>query len=151
MKKEEYIKKYGKVAYKKWLQKGRDWRWMHPEKKRESDQVWRSNNPEKVEAIYHEQSRKGGKHYERQCKYFSTGLPHERQSIRKRDGQCYRPYKKIIAPDSQLHHEWVVNTANYRGVALVEKYQHQHGYIDVIQILEGEITLLTEAEIQGAN
>lgn len=38
-------------------------------------------------------------------------------------------------------------TAKYTDVALVESNPHQYGYIDVIQILEGKITLLTEKEI----
>ena len=32
---------------------------------------------------------------------------------------------------------------------VVEKDQHIHGFIDVIQILEGEITLFTEEEIKN--
>ena len=43
----------------------------------------------------------------------------------------------------------IPGTADYRGAALVEPIQHQYGIIDPIVILEGEITLLTEAEIRG--
>jgi hypothetical protein len=61
----------------------------------------------------------------------------------------YKPYKDSIAPDSQIHHEWVPETAEYRGVALVEAEQHMHGFVDVIEILAGKITLLTEEEIKN--
>ena len=77
------------------------------------------------------------------------GWDKKKDLIRGRHRRYYTPYKQIIAPESQLHHEWIPMTAEYRGVALVEANQHLHGYIDVIQILEGEIMLLTEAEIRG--
>lgn len=77
------------------------------------------------------------------------GIPHEKELVRQKHGNLYRPYKKIIAPESQLHHQWVPGTAEYTGVALVEAKPHQYGYIDVIQILEGEITLLTEEAIRN--
>ena len=134
MKKEERIEKYGEEAYKKLEQQSWDWGKNHPKERREAN---------------HESNRKGGKYYEKKLKYFSTGLPRERNIVRQRHGHLYRPYKKIIAPDSQVHHEWIPETANYRGVALVEKEQHQYGYINVIQILEGGITLLTEEEIKN--
>jgi hypothetical protein len=40
-------------------------------------------------------------------------------------------------------------TAEHRGVALVEADQHMRGFVDVIEILEGEIRLPTEAEVRG--
>ena len=133
MEKEEYIKRYGKAAY---------------EKMQQQCQEWKRDHPEKVKASGKEQCRKGGKHYKQFIKHRSIGIPHERGLVRMKHGHLYRPYKKIIAPDSVLHHQWQVGTANYDGVALVEKQQHQHGYIDVVQILEGEITLFTEAEVR---
>ena len=63
-------------------------------------------------------------------------------------GNLWRKYKNIIAPESQIHHEWIPGTANYRGVALVEADQHMHGIVDVIEILEGKITLLTEDKVK---
>ena len=77
------------------------------------------------------------------------GIPHEKELIRQKHSRKWTLYKKIIAPESQQHHQWLPGTADYIGVALVEKDQHMHGYIDVIQILEGEITLFTEEEIRG--
>lgn len=162
MKKEEFVRKYGEAVYKKKLQQKRDWfllhheeenaktrEWneKHPEEAKQSKQLWRSNHPDKVKKSHQERSRKGGKYYGEKREYERTGIQGERNVIRSKHGKKYRPYKKITAPGSQLHHQWVPGTADYRGVALVEADQHMHGFIDVIQILEGEITLLTEAEI----
>lgn len=147
MMKEEYIEKYGEAAYEKQREQTRGWHKKHPEKGRESSQLWRGTHKE--EAKEYQKTCKGTKRYEQHCKYRSTGIPHKKDLVRSKHRRCYTPYKQIIAPDSRLHHEWLPETASYRGVALVEKDQHQHGYIDVIQILEGEITLLTEAEIKG--
>lgn len=147
MKKEEFIKRYGNDVWSQNLRRERERARAHKEERRGSNQLWRLNNPNKAKARDNEHNRKGGKYYEQRLKYQSTGTPHERNIVRQRHGYYYRPYKQIIAPESVLHHEWIPETANYRGVALVEKDQHQYGFIDVIQILEGEITLLTEEEI----
>ena len=40
-------------------------------------------------------------------------------------------------------------TARYMGIALVEKNAHRHGIVNVIEILEGQLTLLTEEETGG--
>jgi hypothetical protein len=162
MKKEEFIKRYGTEAYEKELQRARvwweahpgencqssrEWRETHLEEAREKDRLRRLNHPEKVKATNHETSRKGGRYYEKRRTYDMKGIPHERNLVRGKHNRRWRPYKQIIAPESQIHHEWIPDSADFRGVALVEKYQHQHGIIDAIQILEGKITLLTEAEI----
>lgn len=162
MKKKECIRKYGIAAYKKKLQQGRDWYAKHSEEFRERNRLWRENNqdvvkagkanwakshPEEVKAKSQQQCRKGGKHYEKTRQYKMTGIQHEKELVRGKHNRLWATFKKIIAPESQFHHQWAPGTANYTGVALVEKDQHQHGYIDVIQILEGEITLLTEVEI----
>lgn len=88
--------------------------------------------------------RKGSIYYERTRAYHMTGIQHERDKIRARHRHKWGKYKRIIAPNSQLHHAWHHDSVEYDGVALVEKDAHQHGIIDVIQILEGEITLLSE-------
>jgi hypothetical protein len=131
--KEEYIEKYGEEAYEKQLEQKRQ---------------WREANPEKAEEHNHETSRKGGKYYEKRLEYAHTGLQGERNKIRTTHANKWRPYKKIIAPDSQIHHEWIFETADFRGVALVEADQHMHGIIKVIQILKGVITVFTEKEIR---
>jgi hypothetical protein len=77
-----------------------------------------------------------------------TGLQGARNKIRGRHSHEYKPYKAIIAPESQLHHEWLPDSPEYRGLALVEADPHMHGFVDVIEILDGEITLLTEEEVR---
>ena len=148
-KKAEFIRRYGEAAWEKVCQQSREWYRTHPEEVKERGQLWRLNHPDGVKARNHESHRKGGKYYEHHRVYNSTGLQGERNRIRRKHAKHYQHFKHIIAPDSQLHHEWYPETANYRGVALVEKEPHQYGFIDVIQILEGEITLLTEGEIRN--
>lgn len=172
--KEKYIRKYGEGVYAKRLVKAQEWRRENPEKSKEyynniseeqrkihnrhqreqhaqdpevrckRSRDWRKENPRKATKYDHDKSRKNGKHYKMALEYKKTGLQGERSRIRAKDRVKWRQYKNIIAPESQLHHQWISNTAAYRGVALVETDQHRHGIIDVIQILEGEITLFTE-------
>ena len=179
MKKEERIRRYGKEAYKKMQQQIQEWNEQHQEEKRNSNQewvrthqeekrnsdreygrahqeeakernqLWGFNNPEKTKARQHEGNRKGGKYYEQQHKHQMNGIPHEKALVRGKHKRIWTPYKRIIAPESQIHHQWLPNTSKYRGIALVEKEQHIHGFVDVIQILEGEITLLTEEEVRN--
>ena len=123
MNKEEHIEKYGEEAYKTRLKQTETWIKTH--------------------------NRKGGANYPKLMLYHMTGLQYARRLIRNKHGLRWKPFKQIIAPESQIHHEWIPGTADYTGVALVETDQHIHGFIDVIQILEGEITLFTEAEIRN--
>ena len=146
------------------LQRNRDWYAQHCEERKEKVKEWqkqnpdkvsatqkksRENNPEKVKARAQKSHRKGGKYYEYKKNYNATGLQGERNRIRNKHRHQYRRFKHIIAPTSQIHHEWIPGTTEYRGTALVETNQHQHGFIDVIRVLEGVITLPTEAEIRG--
>lgn len=133
MKKEEFIKRYGKSRY---------------ERNIESRRRWRKANPEKASVEMHRQCRKGGSGYEQKRIYMRTGIQGMRNLIRRKHRKRWYKYKNIIAPASQLHHQWRPGTSEYEGVALVEKEQHQHGIIDVIQILEGKITLFSENAIQ---
>ena len=132
MRKEEIIKRRGEAAYLRRLEQTRQ---------------WNKANPEKVTKHHRDQCRKGGRDYLKKLEYRTTGLQGEREKIRMRHANHWWKYKKIIAPKSQIHHEWVPETADFRGVALVEKDQHMHGIIDVIQILDGVIGLFTEKEI----
>ena len=138
MKKEEYIKRYSEAAYEKHLQQCRD-----------LTAQWRKVNPEKVLAHHQDKFRKGGKYYEKHLEDEHTGLRGERNRIRSKHRTQYHHYKRIIAPNSQIHHEWIPKTTKYHGIALVEKDQHIHGFVDVIKILDGKISLLTEEEIRG--
>ena len=148
MNKKERILKYGETAYAKMLMQRRERYKINCEMKKEFSQDWRLENPEMVRMHTRAQTIKGGKRYKQFMKYKQTGTPHKREKIRMRHGHRWRPYKLIIAPDSQIHHQWRPGTSEYDGVALVEKDQHMRGFIDVIQILEGNITLLTEEEIR---
>ena len=106
--------------------------------------VWRSTHKAEVKKNNDKYHHKGGSFYDTKLIYDRTGLRKQRNVIRACDRKRYRKYKRFFAPDSQLHHEWQHGTAEYNGIALVETDQHMHGIIDVIHILEGEITLLTE-------
>lgn len=134
MNKEEIIKRYGEGVYE----------WRLGSKRR-----WREANPEKAAEEMHSQCRKGGSGYEQKRKYMSIGIQGERNLIRRTHRKGWHRYKNIIAPNSQLHHQWRPGTSEYDGVALVEKEQHIRGIIDVIRILEGKINVFTEKELQG--
>lgn len=133
MKKKKRIEKYGEAAYEKLLEQKRQ---------------WKEANPEMVEKANHKRCRKGGRFYEKHLKYQHTGLQGERNAIRRKHAKNWQSYKKIIAPDSQIYHEWIPGTADFRGVALVESDRHRYGFIDVIKILDGKITVFTEKEIR---
>jgi hypothetical protein len=148
MNKEERIKRYGEAAYEKMLEQSRAWKKAHRAEANAYAKKYYEEHPEQVIANQHEANRKDGKRYDKKMRYMSTGIPGARCRIRCNHNKQYKPYKDIIAPESQIHHEWVPKTAEYRGIALVEKEPHQYGIVDVIQILDGEITLLTEEEVK---
>jgi hypothetical protein len=178
MKKEEIIAKYGEAAYESILVQARVRYKAHPEEKKARSKKYREDHPEGVNARskkyreehraeekarkkkyreehpeqvianHQEEYRKGGRHYDKYLAYKQTGVQGDKNKIRIKHGRQYRPYKQIIAPESQIHHEWLPDSAKYKGVALVEKDAHMHGIVDVIEILDGEITVLTEEEIR---
>ena len=152
MKKREIIEEYGKQEYERRKEQNRKrtrlWREKNVERDRVSSRNWSLQHPAEVRKTHQNQSRKGGRFYVKKQLYDHIGLQGERNKIRSRDWRMWHTYKQIIAPDSQLHHEWVPRTAEYNGLALVEKDQHQHGSIDVIEILDGEITVFTEQELR---
>lgn len=133
MNKDEFIAQYGETAYVKMLEQGRQWHQDHPEKEQENSR---------------KHARKGGKYYLKQLKYAKTGLRGERRKIRREHQNRWRTYKRIIAPTSQIHHVWRPGSAEYDGIALVGKDTHQHGTIDVIRILDGEVSVFTEKELR---
>lgn len=179
MEKEEYIARHGEVAYAKILMQSNEWykqhlkesserhkRWYkencervianrekwHTEniaRDKETSRKWRAGNLEKVLLNDRAKNRKGGLHYGKKLVYLRTGLQGARNRIRTKHRKRWGEYKKIIAPDSQLHHQWQQGTVKYDGLALVEADQHMHGIIDVIQILDGEITLFRERVIKS--
>jgi hypothetical protein len=168
MNKDEYIARYGEGAYEKKLAQGRArykahreeenarskrYKEAHKEEEEYREKVkartkkYNEEHHDKVKANVQESGRKGGRRYAKHLKDNRTGLQGARNRIRSNHRTQYKPYKEIIAPDSQIHHEWVPKTADYRGVALVETDQHMHGIVDVIEILAGNITCLTEEQI----
>jgi hypothetical protein len=127
--KDDFIAKHGEEAYCKRLEGRRTWgnklpggeaqrsrkqRAADPEKYREYERAWRERNPETNIEKGRKVSRKGGAYYEKKQKYKQTGLSGEREHVRMRHGYYWRPYKNIIAPGSQLHHQWVPGTAKYQ-------------------------------------
>jgi hypothetical protein len=149
MKKEEVIAKYGEAAWQRHLAQRRAYKEEHLEQENARDKKYCEENREKRRADHQEECRKGGKRYEKKLKHQRTGIPGAKTRIRCKHAREYRPYKDIIAPASQIHHEWIPDTSEYRGIALVETDQHMHGFVDVIEILKGEITLLTEEEVKN--
>lgn len=147
--KEGFIEKHGEAAYEKILQQSRVWLAQHREEHNTTQKKWCDANPKKVKANNQEHGRKGGKYYKKALEYQHTGLSGKRNRIRWNHGHKYHSFKKIIAPESRIHHEWIPGTAEYTGVALVETDQHMYGFVDVIKILDGKITLLTEKEVKG--
>jgi hypothetical protein len=129
MKKEEFIRRYGRTAYAK--------RCNQTEK-------WGLSHQKELRAAARERGRNGGKYYEQCRKYKITGLQGVRNKIRGYHNRRWAKYKKFVAHGSQLHHQWAPGSPRYKGVALVEADQHRHGIIDVIRILEGKITMFTE-------
>jgi len=135
MKKTETIRRRGLKAYERDLSLSK---------------IWARSNPERTREYARRRNRPGGKYYMSVLRKNTEGLRHERANRRGRDGAKYRHFKKFIDPlgQTQVHHSWYVASAECEGVALVEKNQHQHGFIDVIEILEGEITVFTEQELR---
>ena len=148
--KEDFIRMYGEEAYEEEKEASKKSYWADPKRNNDMCRTWREAHPDEVRKNSIEQCNKGGKYYEKTKEYNNTGLRNRRNQVRKKHRRFYLPYKKIIAPESQLHHCWIKGTSNYRGIALVEADMHRYGIIDVIRILEGEITLFTEKEISEA-
>lgn len=135
MNKEERIRRYGKKNYEMELEKHR---------------LWSRKNFKTVKYHHDEANRKGGLHYKQKLKQNSEGLQGDRGRLRRIDGHSFRKYKRFFAQESQLHHQWIRGTANHTGIALVERDQHMHGYIDVLLIFNGEITVFDEhAGVEG--
>ncbi|MEA1957574.1 MAG: hypothetical protein U9N01_04385 [Euryarchaeota archaeon] len=147
--KDEYIKRHGEEAYLRRWKRAREWNKVHSEELNAKRRKRGDEYPEERKALNREINRRGGKYYEKHLENERIGLRGERNRIRKKHANMYRKYKNIIAPESQLHHQWRPESALYDGLALVEADQHMHGFIDVIQILEGEIKVFTEKELRG--
>ena len=125
---------------------------LYPELRQNRHKKWVLKNPGAVKKRNNEIARKGGKRYDAYLIYKHSGLQGEKNRIRAKHSALYKPLKNLIDPNgdlTQLHHEWVVASLEYRGCAIVEKKPHRIGIIKPIVILEGEITLLTEKEVRN--
>ena len=142
------ISEHGKDAYDKMLAQNRAYYKTHKGQVNATQKRYREEHLEEVIAVTREQCRKGGRRYAKALAYSQIGIPGEKRRIRVKHTQHYKPYKDIIAPDSQLHHLWRPQSALYDGLALVEKDKHMRGFINVIKILEGEITVFTEEKLR---
>ena len=164
MKKSETIKRYGIEAYTKQLEQNHVWQKInrekvntkskkyyeeHPEKVKATNKNWREANPDKWTALAQEASHKGGKRYNKMLEHQRTGIPGERNRIRGEHNREFREIKRSLVQEVELHHEWIPESAEYRGVALVEAKAHRNGIIDVIVLLDGDITLLEEEEVKN--
>lgn len=146
----DFLGRYSEEEYKKVKEKALERYYKNREQCLAKHREWNEINPLKVLEGNRQRGRKGGRHYEKHLQDAQTGIRGERNKIRCKDRRKWRLYKLIIAPDSQLHHQWLIETSEYTGIALVEADQHMHGFINVIQILKGKITLFTEKEIRGS-
>ncbi|MBE9595150.1 MAG: hypothetical protein IMF19_16920 [Proteobacteria bacterium] len=146
MKKSEFIERHGEAGYALQLKRNSERKRTFEGRRRRKE--WEERNFEKIIENNRAQSRRGGKYYKKKLEYKKNGVPGERVRVRGRDGYKWRPYKRIIAPESQLHHSWLPNSSEHTGLALVEADAHMHGFIDVIEILGGKISLFTEAEVR---
>jgi len=96
----------------------------------------------RIKEISMNQSRKGGKYYEHMLQYERIGLRRERKIVRNRHRLRWNKHKGNWFTETEIHHEWLEGTANYRGIAIVDKTEHQHGIINPIEILEGTVGLI---------
>lgn len=163
--KDDFISGHSEEAYEKILARNRTYYKAHKEQEnararkyheehleqgKANHKRYAEENSEAIIANNQEACRKGGKRYNKMLAYSQTGIPGDKKKIRRKHARQYKSYKDIIAPDSQLHHNWQNDgTAGYIGIALVEATAHRQGIIDVIQILDGEITLFTEEELRS--
>ena len=145
----DFISGHMKEAHEKRLKQMCAYNKAHKEEGEARARKYKEEHPEQVRANDQEASRKGGKRYAKMLEYSRTGIPGSKKKIRRTHARQYKSYKDIIAPKSQIHHQWVIDTAEYTGMALVEADPHMYGIIDVIKILEGEITAFTEEELMN--
>ena len=159
MNKQEYIKYYGEEGWRNLLEKQKEYykqnkerkkrysneyRKVHVEKYKGYKKHWALRNPDKIKQTRNNQCRKTGLFYERNLIKEHTGLRGARNKIRSKHANVWRKYKGNWLIETQIHHEWIEGTAGYRGIAIVDKMEHQYGIINPIKILEGEITLLCD-------
>ena len=84
-----------------------DWHAHHRKETNTCERAWAKRNPGKIKTYDRETSHKGGKYYEKHKLAHKEGLPGEKERVRGKHQRMWTPFKRIIAPESQLHHQWV--------------------------------------------
>lgn len=134
MKKEEYIRKYGPVAWEARLSKARRTRIKNKvDTGLKVEKELTTENYIEQQELMREQWKKDNR---TKCRSrLSEDVLRERQKIRH---DHYVKWGGGI--DLDIHHGWIEDTADYQGVALVEREPHRRGVINVVIPLEGVIT-----------
>jgi hypothetical protein len=133
MKKEEYIRKYGPAAWEERLSKTRRTRVKNKVDKglKIKNESNKGNQTDQQESLRDQWKKENGAKFRSRL---NECVLQERNKIR----QAH--HAKWGSADFDIHHEWSEDTADYRGVALVERTPHRHGVIKVVIPLEGVIT-----------
>ena len=63
----------------------------------------------------------------------------EKHNIRNHHQRKYKPLRRMF-PGAVIHHQWIGKSSLYDGVALVDGKLHHSNIIEIIRLLEGEIT-----------
>ena len=140
----DYHKQYHAIHREERNESSRKYHSEHREESNIRSKGWYKGNPEKVEENRKKQ-RKGGIYYEKKLRADQTGLRGERNRIRKKHAKRWRKYKGNWLTETQIHHEWIEGTAEYQGIAIVDKMEHQYGIINPIVILEGVVVIRPSA------
>jgi hypothetical protein len=133
MKKEEFIRKKGTAAWEAQLAKSRRTQLRNRvNKAREAQEEFQKLHYSEQQEILRDMWKKREGHYSR------SGLPQNITAARNkiRQAHCAKWPSDVL----DHHHEWIEDTAEYTGVALVEREAHRHGIINVVTLLEGVIT-----------
>lgn len=144
MKKQEMIDRYGEEWYNEHrLEPAKKWVREHREEHAEYNRKYRQEHRE--EKIKYQKKYWG-------AKADPDSIPHKRQLIRARDNRRYNPIRQFWSHlKTDIHHEWIPDTADYMFIALVERSKHQYGIIDPICILEGEVAVNLDADLINKN
>jgi hypothetical protein len=133
MKKDEFVERYGIVAYESQMKRVRDWRADHPENTEnwyKQIRDWHVAHPRKTI----KQTEKEDNSYFRKLICDFVGLGRMRKRVTGKYGYIWRKYIRIIAPLSRLYYLWLPETDNCKCIALVERNQRQYAFKDVIHI-----------------
>ena len=69
----------------------------------------------------------------------NTEIQEERNRIRHEHYRRWKNYGKEFFQNVDIHHVWIEGTADYTGVAFVEREAHRRGIIRVVSIIRGKV------------